>query len=181
MIGELKYFIRLLIFWLSFFLINRILFAIYHQTEFSTLPINELLGVIPNSMPLDLSFIAYLSAIFVVLLYINSLFKHKTASSFISRAILYLNYFFILITAIIVGSEISLYGEWNTKLNYTALSHLKNPSEVFLTASLGHYLSLLVAIFVGVTFMILYKKRFTSTSKSKKGIFYSTLSNYLSA
>lgn len=168
MIGELKYFIRLLIFWLNFFLINRILFAIYHQTEFSTLPINELLGVIPNSMPLDLSFIAYLSAIFVVLLYINSLFKHKTASSFISRAILYLNYFFILITAIIVGSEISLYGEWNTKLNYTALSHLKNPSEVFLTASLDHYLSLIVAICVSVIFMILYRKKVHQYFEVKK-------------
>ncbi|MDG1849742.1 MAG: LTA synthase family protein, partial [Flavobacteriales bacterium] len=69
-----------------------------------------------------------------------------------------------------MGSEISLYDEWSAKLNYTAISHLKNPSEVFLTASFSNYITLAVALTLGVLFMVIYKKcvhqRFENTRRN---------------
>jgi len=168
--NQVRYFTKLLLFWLSFFLVNRLFFAIYYQSELSSLAPNEILRVLPNALPLDLSFIAYLSAIFVLLLFIHSLCNHKTVSRIVSNVILALNYFFILVTSIIMGSEISLYDEWSAKLNYTAISHLKNPSEVFLTASFSNYITLAVALTLGVLFMVIYKKcvhqRFENTRRN---------------
>ena len=156
--NQVRYFSKLIAFWLSYFLVNRIFFSVYHHREFLSFNPKEILRVWPNSLPLDLSFIGYLSAIFVLLLFINTLVKNKSVSHIISNLILGLNYLFILMTSVIVGSEISLYEEWSTKLNYTAISHLKNPSEVFSTASFGNYITVFIALILAGVFMMIYKK-----------------------
>ncbi|MDB2317761.1 LTA synthase family protein [Flavobacteriales bacterium] len=174
--NQVRYFSKLLLFWLGFFLVNRLFFTIYYQSELSTIAGKELLRVLPNTLPLDLSFIAYLSAIFVLLLFIHSICNHKTISRIVSNVILALNYFFILITSIIIGSEISLYDEWSTKLNYTAISHLKNPSEVFLTASFSNYITLAIALTLGTLFVVIYKKCVHQHFENyKTGILFSTI------
>ncbi len=174
--NQVRYFSKLLLFWLCFFLVNRLFFAIYYQSELSSIAGKEILKVLPNALPLDLSFIAYLSAIFVLLLFVHSTCNHKTVSRIVSNVILALNYFFILITSMIIGSEISLYDEWSTKLNYTAISHLKNPSEVFLTASFSNYITLAIALILGTLFMVIYKKCVHQHfENSKTGILFNTI------
>ena len=153
---NLIYFIKLFAFWLIYFFINRLFFILYYFEEFSQFTANEILRILPNSFGLDISFIAYLCVIIIMFLFLNSMISSKRFSIFISGLIYWINSFFIVITALIIGGETSLYAEWQTKLNFAALSHFSNPSEVFLTATYSHYFTMLIAIFIAVVFVNFY-------------------------
>ena len=154
--NNLKYFIKLFVFWLIYFFVNRLFFIANYLEEFLELSSTELLCIVKKSVRLDISFIAYLSVIITLLLFFNSMILSKRFNTFISGLVYWVNAFFIVISALIIGGEISLYAEWGTKLNFTALSHFANPSEVFSTATYGNYFTMLIAIFIAVVFVKLY-------------------------
>lgn len=93
---NIKYFIKLFTFWLFYFFIDRLLFIGFYFEEFSGLTSNELLTIIPKSLKLDLSFIAYLSSIITLLLFINSTYVNQILNRIINKAVLSINIFFIL-------------------------------------------------------------------------------------
>ena len=154
---NIKYFIKLFTFWLFYFFINRLLFIGFYFEEFVDFSFYELLKIVSNSLYLDLSFTAYLSAIITLLLFINSISINQILNRIINKAVLFINSFFILITALIIAGEIALYEEWSTKLNFTAIRHFENPSEVFLTATPRHYIIMLFSILIGWAMIKLYK------------------------
>ena len=155
--NRIKYFTKLFAFWLFYFFINRLLFIGFYFEEFVDFKFHELLKIVSNSLSLDLSFTAYLSAIITLLLFINSLSINQILNRIIHKAVLLINCFFILITALIIAGEIALYEEWSTKLNFTAIRHFENPSEVFLTATPQHYMIMLFSILIGLAMIKLYK------------------------
>ena len=154
--NNLKYFLKLFIFWLIYFFVNRLFFIANYFEEFSQISTDELLKILPKSFGLDISFIAYLSVIITIILFFNSLFESKMFNVFISGIVFWVNTFFIVVSALIIGGEIALYAEWGTKLNFTALSHLVSPKEVFSTATFFNYLIMLISIIIGVIFIKLY-------------------------
>ena len=141
-----NYFLKLFVFWLIYFLVNRIFFIINYFDDFSKCSYVEVITIFLKSFRLDASFIAYLSTLIILLLFVNNFFRSKKYNIFFSCSILWLNSILIFMTALIFGGEIALYSEWGSKLNFKALSHLFNPLEVFLTATLGHYLIMLFSI-----------------------------------
>ncbi len=154
--NNLRYFIKLFIFWLIYFFVNRLFFIVNYLEEFLQFSSTELLCIVKKSVRLDISFIAYLSVIIAILLFVNSIILSKRFNTFISGFIYWLNSFFIVVSALIIGGEIALYAEWETKLNFTAISHFANPSEVFLTATLSNYITMLLAILIAVVIVKLY-------------------------
>ena len=144
--NNLKYFVKLFIFWLIYFFVNRLFFIVNYLEEFLQFSSKELLFIIKKSVRLDISFIAYLSVIITILLFFNSMILSKRFNTFISGLAYWINTFFIFVSALIIGGEISLYAEWGTKLNFTSLSHFANPSEVFLTATYGNYFTMLIRL-----------------------------------
>jgi phosphoglycerol transferase MdoB-like AlkP superfamily enzyme len=151
-----KFITRFIIFWLVYFLVNRIVFALFFIEEVGAASINELLTILPKSFPLDISFTSYLLVPIVVLFWINYFLKKQ---GFIPKVIYSLVGFFILLTGLIAGGEVALYSEWQTKLNFTALSHFVNPDEVFKTASLGHVFTSVLFIVISLVFIRIYKKK----------------------
>ncbi len=151
-----NYFLKLFVFWLIYFLVYRIFFIIIYFDDFSKCYYIEVITIFLKSFRLDASFIAYLSTLIILLLYVNIFFRSKKYNNFFSSSILWLNSILIFITALIFGGEISLYSEWGSKLNFKALSHLFNPLEVFLTATLGHYLIIFFSIVIGSFFIKMY-------------------------
>jgi len=154
--SNFKYFIRLFVFWLLYFFVNRLFFIVNYLEEFLQFSSTELLCIVKKSVRLDISFIAYLSVIITMLLFFNSIILRKRFNAFISGSVYWINTIFIVASALIIGGEISLYAEWGTKLNFTALSHFANPSEVFSTATYGNYFTMLIAIFIAVVFVKIY-------------------------
>ena len=150
----LNYTFRFIIFWFVYFLINRIVFALIFIKEIEVASYTEILSIFPKSIPLDISFISYLLVPIVVLIWINFLLKKQV---FISKIIYGLVGFFILLTGLIAGGEVALYSEWQTKLNFTALSHFINPAEVFKTASIGHVFTNVLFVTISLFFIRIYK------------------------
>ena len=129
---KFKFFLKLYFFWLFIFFINRVIFLIFYFKSFKNIKLLEILQIVPNSLSLDLSFISYVASItfllillgFFIVIFKNEPFINKTVNFFLVGMILFTNF-------VSWVGEICLYKEWETKLNYTALSHLKQPSEVF--------------------------------------------------
>ena len=154
--SNFKYFIRLFVFWLLYFFVNRLFFIANYLEEFLQFSSTELLCIVKKSVRLDISFIAYLSVIITMLLFFNSIILPKRFNTFISGLVYWINSLFIVVSALIIGGEIGLYAEWGTKLNFTAISHFANPVEVFSTATYGNYFTMLIAIFIAVVFVKIY-------------------------
>jgi phosphoglycerol transferase MdoB-like AlkP superfamily enzyme len=154
--NNLKYFLKLFLFWLIYFLVNRLFFIANYFEEFSSVSTDELLRILPKSFGLDVSFIAYLSGIITIVLFFNSLLAAKRFNVFISGIIFWINAFFIVVSALIIAGEIGLYAEWGTKLNFTALRHFENPKEVFSTATFFNYFILVISIIIAILFVKFY-------------------------
>lgn len=157
---KLLYFIlKLYLFWIIYFLINRIFFFLFFFSEISEINFLDLLNVIPNSLPLDFSFISYFVSIIIILSFL-SLIGNIKLNKFLFQFLVWFNIIFLLLSGLIIGSEIALYSEWSTKLNFTALRHLENPSEVFSTASWVHISTLFFFLFISLIFVWFFKKYF---------------------
>ena len=151
-----NYIFWFVIFWLFFFLVNRVVFALFFLDEISSASFTEVLTIIPKSIPLDISFISYLLVPIIVLIWLNSFLKRQ---EIIHKVIYGVVGFFIVLTGIITGGEVALYSEWQTKLNFTALSHFSNPFEVFSTASKMHIFTTLLFVFISIVFIRIYKNK----------------------
>ena len=150
------YIFRFISFWLFFFLLNRIFFAVFFIEEIFTTSVIEIFTIVPKSFALDISFISYMLVPIVVLIWLNSFLKNK---QFIAKMIYWITCFFLLISGLINGGEVALYSEWQTKLNFTALAHFKNPSEVFSTASIGQIFTILFFLLISVVSIFIYKNK----------------------
>ena len=150
----LNYFIKLILFWLLYFLFSRIIFIFYFWPEISLSPFIDIISIFFYSIPLDISFISYILSIIFILLWISLWFSKKII---LDRCIYYLNMTILLISGFVIGSEVSLYSEWNTKLNFKALSHLANISEVIGTASFFHIYTVFIFFLFSLFFMRIYR------------------------
>lgn len=143
----------LVIFWLLFFFISRIVFYICINSLLSNVPLNLILKSLYKGLRLDFSMIAYFMSIPLLLICLFYLIRKKAVIILIDI----LNYIFIIIYALTAAGEACLYQEWRSKLNMQALEHFINPSEVFRTASL--YLTILffgLSILYSFIFIKLY-------------------------
>jgi hypothetical protein len=113
-------------------------------------------NIILKSLRLDISFVSYLSVIILLLLVLKFLISLNRPILLIFDLIKYLNISFILLSAFIISGEIAIYSEWGTKLNFKALKHFENPSEIFSTATLDNYFSVLLSFIVSIIFIKIY-------------------------
>lgn len=118
---RLSFWLRLWIFWILYFVIQRIVFFIYNHSVYNQYPVSEQLKGFWEAIPLDLSAAGYLIAIPALLL-IGYVFSLK----FINR----FNYFLIILIALISVTDTLLYHEWGYKLNAYALSFLFYPAQM---------------------------------------------------
>ena len=154
--SNITFIVRYLLFWLIYFLVNRLFFGLFFFDEVIKSSFLEVIKVLPKSIALDISFICYLLVFVFFFIWLSSVIGFN---KFYKKITLIFTIIFILISSLINGGEVALYTEWQTKLNFTAISHLSNPLEVFSTASLSHYFIILFFLFVGFVFIIMYKKK----------------------
>ena len=153
----IKFIFRYIIFWILFFFVNRLIFISFFIDEVSQSSFLHFLQLFPQSFRLDMSFIAYLLFFLALVIFIFSFIK--SVHAFLRNIFFIFTTFFLLLSGVINGSEVALYSEWKTKLNYTALSHFVNPSEVFSTASLYHITILSIFFVISLGFIFLYKRK----------------------
>ena len=162
----LNYTFKFIGFWILFFLINRFIFSIYFITKIKSHSFNEVLTIIPKSLSLDLSFISYLLSMVCLLLWINSFLKKQERIHSIIHLLMCV---FIFLTGIISAAETALYSEWQTKLNFTALSHMANPSEIIKTASPDHIIISILFLLISFLFFKIYSNKIQLIIPYSKG------------
>ena len=172
---KFKFFLKFYFFWLFLFFINRVIFFIFYFKSFKNIKIHEILQIVPNSISLDLSFISYVASIVFLLILLGFILSSFKIELFINKIVNFFIVSMILFTNIVSAGEICLYKEWETKLNYTALSHLKQPSEVFLTASNIDYLIFSFYILISIIVIRLYLNNIKFHFKFQKNSFKSIL------
>ena len=170
---KFKFFLKLYFFWLFLFFINRVIFFIFYFKSFKNIKLLEVLQIIPNSIHLDLSFISYVATVIFLLILLGFLLSSFKIEQFINKTVNFFLVSMILFTNFVSAGEICLYKEWETKLNYTALSHLKQPSEVFLTASNIDYLIFSFYILVSIIVIRFYFYNIKIHFKFQKNTFKS--------
>lgn len=170
---KFKFFLKLYFFWLFLFFINRVIFLIFYFKSFNNIKLLEVLQIVPNSIPLDLSFISYVATVIFLLILLGFLLSFFKIEPFINKTVNFFLVSMILFTNFVSAAEICLYKEWETKLNYTALSHLKQPSEVFLTASNIDYLIFSFYILISIIVVRFYFYNIKIHFKFQKNTFKS--------
>ena len=172
---KFKFFLKFYFFWLFLFFINRVIFFIFYFKSFKNIKIHEIFQIVPNSISLDLSFISYVASIVFLLILLGFILSSFKIELFINKIVNFFIVSIILFTNIVSAGEICLYKEWETKLNYSALSHLKQPSEVFLTASNTDYLIFSFYILISIIVIRLYLNNIKFHFKFQKNSFKSIL------
>ena len=116
---------RYIIFWLILFAINRVLFGMLYWSDLTVLPSNELAAVLWMGIKLDLATISYFALLPCLVLFLNGMIPHPTTNKVFNEVVRYYTFLLLVVVALLHGAEAGLYEEWGTKMNFTALEHLK--------------------------------------------------------
>ena len=145
------------VFWLTFFQILRLFFAVYHYQKFAGISFMEGVQVFLYSLRPDISAVCYIFTIIFFLLIFNE-FIH---SKIIPIIITYYSYTWIAVVTIISLADAQLYNEWGTKINKESITFLSTPNEFFASIMSSPIVPLLLAIIVFITTgIIIYHKIF---------------------
>ncbi|MFC2111534.1 LTA synthase family protein, partial [Bacteroidota bacterium] len=151
MLRYLNYLLRVILFWLILFFVQRTIFIIFQTAHYDSLSISGLLFCNWHSLGLDFSVISYFLAL-IVLLQIAFNYNGKT----ILKRIIFI-YFTILIifSSLILIFDIGLFAEWGNKINAKALSYLAYPKEALGTVGFSQLAPLLLVLLV-LSFMSIW-------------------------
>lgn len=117
--------------WLLFFLITRSIFLFYNFSDLHDAGFGETLASFFYALYVDVAMCCYIMAL-PFLLYVVMYFWSSPLPDRINRIY---NTIVVVIVSIITISELTIYDEWAHKLTFKAIWFLRNPSEVFHTAS----------------------------------------------
>jgi phosphoglycerol transferase MdoB-like AlkP superfamily enzyme len=145
------------LFWLALFAFARCIFLLWNREELADVSLGHILFAFVKGLYVDTAMACYLLLFpFGIILITAATGKARimNASRYV-HGVLFFSFFLLVL------SELAIYDEWHTKLNYKALWFFGNPSEVFNTASWTQTSSILFLSALG-TFLSLwcYRKLF---------------------
>ncbi|CAN5461336.1 alkaline phosphatase family protein [soil metagenome] len=161
----LKFVSRFILFWLTVFLINRIVFLFSAVSFSEEASFFETLRSVVSGWALDISTIGYLLPVPAALYTLYIIFPGRRINN-IGNIIVSI---FIVLYCLICFGELFLYREWTTKLTMQALMHFEHPSEVFLTATPGvTAMFFFLTIIFSTGYIVFYIKRISGKSRENK-------------
>lgn len=150
--------LKLLLFWLLVFDLQRILFSIHNFDKFNGVGFGEWLLAFIYSFRVDMAMASFLCFIPFVILIIGSILPGKWFKWVFNSLVL----LELTLVILIQSGEINAYTEWNHKLTTRVFMHLANPDEVFKSAdysmTIWFFIFALLEFFVGYKwFQFLFK------------------------
>jgi hypothetical protein len=140
-IPKLQYFIRLVIFWLLFFAMFRMLFILYHHAKIPDGMHSLTSESFIYALPLDL----YMTGLLLIIPYILWSVQQFNKSRVIHLANLGYHYVVITLVSALSIFNIKIYGEYESLLSTEELAYLLYPKEAVTFLSLWSLLLLLAA------------------------------------
>ena len=146
---------KLILFWMLFFLVGRLLFLCVYRPMLADVAFPEVAACFVHALRLDLSAVCYLLLLPLLLLSLSLCFRSRCLQFVMDGYML----FALLVCSLVQMGEIAVYGEWLSKLNYKILLYLRHPMEIVTTATTPQLLlSLLAVALLCGGFFLLYRK-----------------------
>ncbi|MCP4910996.1 MAG: LTA synthase family protein [Bacteroidetes bacterium] len=163
-------------FWMFLFATTRLIFYVYYWGILNQdgIPISEMLLSFWYAIPLDISTACYILAFPFVL----SVIQNFYVSKWLNRTSFYYNIIVIVIYVLISTTEIGIYEEWKTKLQFKALNYLSHPAEIYNSAETSTFFIMLALIitesifFIWIYNRIIYQPISSQKKKLVFGLFY---------
>ena len=134
-IGYTVLFVRLILFWMLAFFIDRLITTLYFFSKLPGKSFFAILEIFGNSLRLDLSMAAYLISLPLVFAFTFHLVNKK---HWTKRFLLIYQIIFIVFFLLIGWVNLNLYREWGTKLSYKAINtFFEFPYEVTISGLSG--------------------------------------------
>lgn len=137
-----------LIFWLVYFEIARLLFAIFNTKEFVNFDFIEFIKSFYNGFSLDISVVACIGVL-VMPFFIISAFVKKT--KFIELSLNIITFILLLVFSVIIIADCETYKYWGYRIDYSVFMYLKTPAEA--KASINTW-KLILLIFTAIVYAI---------------------------
>lgn len=152
-------FFRQLLFWMLLFAAARITFIFYNISLLAVEGISllEAMASFWYALPLDLATACYILLIPFIILLFQGIFGWK----WLYTVNLIYTSIGIILFSLLITTELGIYAEWKTKLPLKALMYLKNPAEVYDSASTSSFIILTcILLFFIIGGIWLFKKLF---------------------
>ena len=135
-------FFKQILFWLLFFAVGRLVFLLYYTSDVwsSVDSISEILMTFQKGFKLDLATASYFMFFPLLIHLIEIVFSPPI----LGRINQFYHWLLIALYSLLVSSELGIYAEWKTKINYKALLYLQNPSEVINSAQTKEMIGLVI-------------------------------------
>ncbi len=161
MLKSLSFFVKYYLFWILFFVLNKVLFEIWNFTKLSEFSTLEILKTFSHGLHMDASMAGYFCALPFLFVIVAWLFNKQQLSL---KIINLYSYVLITITAITAIIDVNIYREWGTKLNHKAIDFfIESPSEAVASSSSSPIFSNVIGLFVlGFLGVLFYRKLFTN-------------------
>lgn len=146
---------KLLLFWLCFFFVGRLIFLLVYHGMAAGVSFGEVAACFLHALRLDVSTACYLLVLPVILLSLSLCFRSRWLRIFLDGFMLLA----MLVCSLVQMGEIAVYGEWLSKLNYKILLYLRRPMEIVRTATGGQlFFSLLAIVLMVGGFFLIYRR-----------------------
>ena len=129
MTRHIFFLLKLYLFWVIVFFINRLVFILYFIKDFKPAGVKNTLLSFVYGLRLDFSAAAYLFAVPFLVFIIQMFFRKNFFSSFFK---IYA-YILVALICLVSAGDLGIYQSWGTRLNMRALSMLVYPTEAFLS------------------------------------------------
>lgn len=149
---------RFFLFWIVFFFLERFIFLVYFSDRISYLQTAEILSTFWRALRLDISMAAYISVLpaifYIILLFLPSVKIPKIiAKSYVI--------FFVTLFSTIAISNLNLYREWGSKINYRAVDiAINSPKEAIASTSSSPLILLFSILFAYLVCSIYISSKF---------------------
>jgi phosphoglycerol transferase MdoB-like AlkP superfamily enzyme len=164
--NHLIFLVKHIVFWLVVFAFSRLLFFVYYAEMLALQGItpSDVLPTLLHAWRLDLSSACYLLLLPCLICAAQMWFKKTWAT----HVLVGYNALMLLVWFTIVGGELGVYGEWQSKLSYRVLSILQHPSEVVNSAGLGHFIALsLLVLGCAALWLWIFRRWFVSKTLAR--------------
>lgn len=161
-------FIKLILFWILLFAIQRTFFLIFYHSELKGIPLTHILLSFVYGLTLDISVASYLIFIPILMFSLGMIFEKNKIFFIITD---WFNYISIIFCLLIFFIGVGLYANWGQKINSKALSFLVYPKEIA-GMIMDWYNILFFVIFVvfAAAIIIAYRKFFRPKQKVSTSI-----------
>jgi len=148
---RLKFFGGYALYWIGYFILARLLFLLYEYNYSFDLSFKEWLLTFTNGIRMDISTAGYILAIIGLILTATSFNSGKLINKIIQPFTIFL----LILTSIIIISDLELYKNWGFRMDSTPLLYLANPKEAMASTELWLEIVLFL-LTIGYVFLGIY-------------------------